>query len=858
MITMFRLKPLTVSLLLLSGMSVPLVAGAEIDVAQLDTTDTANQLGWQADPDANLCGGNYIEPLLGSTDPNISIDPNQAVQIDAQSGDIHSDGLSTFNGDVSVTQPGRWLRADTLQLWRNAQTQSIERADMQGLVLLREPSKLTVGNSASIKLNQGQGTYYDVIYRMALPLQPIILTPIDSHSCSVHGVVTQGKAARFMQLGKGLYRLRNATYSTCSPTNSSWHLKAKTIDLNNQSGRGVAHSAVIYAHQIPVFYTPYFNFPLDKRRMTGFLSPTYGNSTTGGIYVSTPFYWNLAPQTDMTVTPSLYSKRGTQLATTNRYLTQSSKGEISMAALPNDQAFSSFQSSAPAEYPQSTYPSLTRLLNDDNDRWYYSLKDETHLNSHWQGHVDYTQVSDDYYQEDFNLPSLTTAQLLQQADMSYSNTHWNGRLMLQNYQTLHPVNLLSNSNQYKRMPDLSVNANYPDVHYFDYNFIGQSVYFTRSLNPGETYNSDSGQPTSGTRVNLQPGITLPFVAPAGYVKPTLQLQSTQYNLQNQTTGYDPDVNRSLPIFNIDSGLYFDRDTQWFGTDYQQTLEPRLYYLYVPYQDQYELPLFDTGSQPFTFDQLFTTNRFTGIDRMGDANQVSLALTTRFLDSDSGMEKAKFGVGRIFYAENRRVMLCTTPGCTDSSYTMGSTSSTESASPIVGLANYNLNKDWSATGNLAWDPIYHQTENGNVSFQFKPKPNHIINVGYNFIRYGDQNSPATESPTDPSNNLNQLGGSFVWPLTPSWQAMASWNYNISHDHSQTFLYGVTYNACCYAVRLSVGKTFTALNGDGNPMYNQQVYLQLVLKGMGGVGTSSAVSTLTSSIPGYEDEFNKATV
>ena len=254
--------------------------------------------------------------------------------------------------------------------------------------------------------------------------------------------------------------------------------------------------------------------------------------------------------------------------------------------------------------------------------------------------------------------------------------------------------------------------------------------------------------------------------------------------------------------------------------------------------------------------MFNTNRFTGIDRIGDANQISLALTTRFLDGDSGIEKAKFSIGRIYYAEDRKVMLCTTPGCTDSDTTIGATSPTETASPIVGLATYNINKDWSANANMAWDPLYHQTENGGANIQYQPKINHIINVGYNFIRYGDPNTPTTEDPSDASNNLNQIGASFVWPLNPSWDGLASWNYNISHDHFQTFLYGVTYNTCCYALRMAVGKTFTDLSGDGSANFNQQIYLQIILKGMGGVGTSNALNTLSANIPGYKDEFTSA--
>ncbi len=848
----FKLKPLTISLWLCLATSVR----ADQDVRQFSPSLAAAQLGWQSDPNANACGGRYIEPDLGSTDTNLALDMNQPLNIDAAASDLQNEGISTLSGGVTMTQPGRFIRADTVQLLRNANRKTLEQINLQGYVVMREPSKITVGNSATLNVTDNTADYYHVLYRMGLNFQPIYFTPASQHSCSVHGIIAQGSASEFNQVAKGLFHLIDASYSTCAPLSSSWHLKAKTIDLNHQSGRGVAHSATLYVKNIPVFYSPYFNFPLDKRRMTGFLMPSYGHTTNGGWFLSAPFYWNIAPSTDMTLTPNLYTKRGVQLATDNRYLTTSSSGTFKTAMLPDDQAFSSFQKSAPAEYPASQYPSLPRLLSDSNDRWFYNWKDTTVFDTHWRGGVDITQVSDDYYQEDFNLPSATAAQLLQQAHLDYSAAHWNSILLVQNYQTLHPVNLLTTSNQYARLPDFSFNANYPGEDSFDYNLAGQAVYFSRLLNPGEIYPSDSGNPTSGVRSNLQPGISLPMLSPSGYLKPTLQYQATQYSLEDQTTGYNSNIYRGLPIFNIDAGLYFDRNISLFNNDYQQTLEPRAYYLYVPYQDQYQIPVFDTSEAPFTYDQMFVTNRFAGIDRVGDANQITLALSTRFLDSNTGVEKAKFALGRIFYAENRQVMLCTTPGCTDSQYTIGYTSPTESASPIAGLASYNINKNWAANANIAWDPATHQTENGSLVAQYKPAINHIINVSYNFIRYGDPNNPPSTDPTASSNNLNQIGTSFVWPIHDAWDVLASWNYNLSHDHFQTFLYGVTYNACCYAVRLAVGKTFTDLNGDGSANFNQQIYLQVILKGMGGVGTTNALSTLGTNIPGYQDKFMKA--
>ena len=316
--------------------------------------------------------------------------------------------------------------------------------------------------------------------------------------------------------------------------------------------------------------------------------------------------------------------------------------------------------------------------------------------------------------------------------------------------------------------------------------------------------------------------------------------------------YPSQINRSTPILDVDTGLYFDRATNLFGSEYNQTLEPRLFYLHVPYRSQYEIPIFDTANQSFNFDQLFQTNRFKGIDRIGDANQISVALISRMLNSDTGIQQSKFGIGRIYYMENRKVQLCNQNNCEDSLFGVGVISPKERLSPVVGFFNYALNANWNFNSNLTYDPTTHETNNGNLNLQFKPYLNHIINFGYNYVQYGDTYSPATPSPTDPKNNLNQLTTSISWPLTQKIDGLAAWNYNVSHQHFQTYLYGASYNTCCYALRLGISRTFYALNSDGTPRFNNHLLLQFILKGLGGVGKQDTFTTFVNNIPGYEED------
>ncbi len=285
-----------------------------------------------------------------------------------------------------------------------------------------------------------------------------------------------------------------------------------------------------------------------------------------------------------------------------------------------------------------------------------------------------------------------------------------------------------------------------------------------------------------------------------------------------------------------------------------------YYLYVPYHNQRDIPLFDSSLQPFSFNQLFLTNRFAGSDRIGDANQVSLALTTRFLDNDTGDEKFSAGVGIIRYFQERRVTLCTTlVGCADDiPYSVGSSSRKSPVSPFVGQATYHFNTDWSVTGNAAWDPNNAQTQNGTASFQYSPLPNHIFNLGYNFIRQGDIFTlPTDKTPPkvgDPRFNLSQPTTSFAWPINDRWNVLGSFSYSLNQNHALTYFSGVEYNSCCWAIQVVVARQFSAFDVLGTPQYNTGVYVQWAFKGLAKIAANDPTSLLMNNIPGYQDNFN----
>lgn len=824
----------------------------------------AESLGWEALTTAEcptcLCGGFFADPIIAGASAILPPMTTAQTTLTAQSGTGQlNNGLSTLSGNLVIKQPGRIVTADKGTLTtKNGQYTDV---NLYGNVHLREIGRLIIAQHGHINLKNKSSELYDVIYRLFLPKgahvneQPVG-TPITPKTNGLNG---WGSAAELSQTVDKIIHMIKISYSTCPPNSRSWLLQAEQLDIDQATGRGYAHDATLYAHGIPVFYTPYFNFPVSNKRQSGFLFPTYSSSSESGLGIGFPYYWNMAPNYDDTITPRVYTKRGFEFNNDFRYLTPTSRGTISLSFLPDDREFSEFQDDALTEFAGN--PALQRLENDNNNRYYVSYQDFTKFNDNWSASINYTRVSDDYYLEDFgSTPAEIVAnQLLEQGKVMYSDDDWNFLANLQSYQTLHPVNQAVALNQYSSLPQFLLTSNFPiNNNAFNFELTSEFVNFTNSPNPGED------EPPQGTRFNFVPGIILPVANTAGFFTPQLQFEVTQYDLRDQTSDFPDDITRALPIFDIDTGLYFDRNFDFFGTPYTETLEPRIYYLYVPYHNQDDIPDFDSGLQPFTYDQLFRTNRFSGTDRIGDANQISFGLSTRFLDQDTGEQQLQAGIGIIKYFETRQVSLCNTPGCTDNesiingmltpeAYALGTTSPTEPTSPLVGQVIYNINHDWNVSANLAWDPQDHLTQNGNVNLQYNPLPNHIINIGYNFLRFGD---PLTDVPAaSTENDLSQPGVSVIWPISERWQLVGSWNYNYSHNHFQTYFYGLEYNSCCWAIRLVNAHTFTSINNEGMPQFDNTVYLQWQLKGLGTIGTSDPTSLLVSSIPGYQDEFGQ---
>ncbi len=825
----------------------------------LSRQEIADLIGWKPDPCAdNFCGGYYLEPVLFYKQKK-QYAPNEApVHLTADKTELSQVGPSALSGNVVVTQPDRRVEADSVYINRDPDTGQLSTLDAYGKVVLREPGKLVIADKAHIKLDDRSGSLSDVVYRMTFGnvIEPRSPVPIPAKEVKLEDTTAWGIAEKVIRRDSGVVDIINGTYTTCPPTeHTTWMVKADKMILDRDAGRGTARNAKLYFEDKPILYSPYFNFPLDKRRQTGFLFPSMGHSTDSGYEVSTPFYWNIAPNYDATITPKFMTKRILQLGGEFRYLTEKNYGNFHGSIVPHDPEFADFKDHLLDTNPPGT-PGRSRLKNEDDTRYFASWQNNTYFNEHWSSYVYLNHVSDDYYFTDLgDDPSqITNNQIINQGTMFYNSEHWHFKTNLQGYQTLHPLDQAPIDNQYRMLPQLVLNGNFPLVgDHFNIDLQNEAVYFDKDKNPGQ-----SMEPVTGSRINIQPGVSFPYYWAAGFLIPRVQVSTTTYDLQNQVRGTDgqrlaSNFTRVLPIVDIDAGLIFDRNFNFAGTDYIQTLEPRLFYLYVPYRNQDDIPLFDTDVQPFSFEQLFRTNRFSGIDRIGDANQISAALTTRFLNEDTGAEKMRASIGQIYYFEHRRVNV---KDSTEDLVTLeNSVPSDTPSSPIVGEIKYHLDQDWSVDSSIAWDPNFGETNNAYTFFQYKPDEDHILNLGYVFLKGGDQ--LLGKSPNSSENDLNQTDFSIAWPIAERWKGMARWNYNLSHTHAQTYFVGVQYDSCCWAIRLVAGREFQYLENDANsknkPVFDNKIYLEFALKGLGDAALNSASGMLTDGIPGFTDNF-----
>ncbi len=782
-----------------------------------ERTNIAKCLGWQEDASVPICHGFYQSiPLHSLTSGEI--------ELLADHVSLYSEGRSELKGHVEVKQGQQIVNAETAYIYRNPKTKQVTKIKLLDKVRYLEPGKLMFARKAIIHPAEKSGTVEDVLYQF--------------HSDRANALLPSWGRAKFIKrFANKDYLLRKVTYTTCSPRDKSWQIEAGEIELNYEKEFGIARNAKLRIHDKPMFYTPYLSFPTSNKRKSGFLIPIAGYSNVGGFDLALPYYWNIAPNYDATIVPHAYTLRGMMMGGEARFLTEHSSGSVGGNFLPKDQAFNSFLFEN-----QNQYPSLRGL---SSDRWSVQVHDNTTLTNNLRMNIDYQQVSDDYYMQDFssNFAVLTENQLLHRGDVTYVTDHWVLGGLVQSYQTLHPINQSAVADAYQRLPELFARMSYDNLPLnANFNMLSQFDYYRWPTNTTTV--------PEGPRYHLNPVLSLPNIKPWGYLTPSIQWVENYYDVKYQGEPTSNTFNRSIPRYALDSGLTFERDTQLMGDSGKQTLEPRLFYLYVPHKDQTNVPVYDSGYMIFSSEQLFRYNRYSGFDRIGDTNQLSYALSTRWIKENDGEEKASLTVGQIRYFSPRQVTLCYRQNgtCVDTPLILGYLSPNANYSPVASHGIYHVSSSWVVSGDYVWDTYTHATNNGNLNLHYMPATNHILSFGYSYLVNGN----LMQVQSDPLQNgaLNQATAAYAWPFNEKWSGLGAYSHNISKGYSMMTLLGLQYDSCCWAMRLLGGRAFQSVSPTTlTPRYNNNVYLQILLKGLGSVASSDPASAINTFIPGY---------
>ena len=597
-------------------------------------------------------------------------------------------------------------------------------------------------------------------------------------------VSSRGDAKLILFEGPDKKHLKNTRYTTCEVGVDDWYIKSSDMVLDSYTQTAVAKNASVEFKGVPILYTPYLSFSFSGQRESGLLSPTIGSTSKSGFEVFTPYYWNISPNKDATFATRYLSKRGVQLQGEFRYLGEEYSGIDNIEYLNNDQ-------------------------QTGDTRYIVNLKHAQNFGNGWYAGYAVEKVSDDKYFSELSthITSTSRVNLPQGANVGYSGSIWQFNAAVQQYQTLDKA-----SYPYQTLPRLSLSAD-KDWDIINTHLDSQYTYFER----------DAKAPiaATGSRAYAYPSISMPLLKSYGYITPKVGVSITSYALNNNNfvvNGANVSNNsatRTLPIFSLDSGLYFDRDVNIVKNSYTQTIEPRIYYVYVPYRNQDQLPVFDTGLADLNFSTLFSENQFTGNDRINNANQLSLAVTTRMIDSNTGDERLAATLGQRFYFTDQKVVL------------PGTLPTKRNTSDLIGSLTARLSSKWNFDTFLQYSPDTNNLIRSNLLARYNPEPGKLFNFGY---RYTDT-------------LLEQIDASGQWPFGRGWYGIGRWNYSLREKKNIEALAGIEYDAGCWQTRTVIQRVSTATANA-----NYALFFQLELGGLASIG-SNPLKLLKRDIAGF---------
>jgi LPS-assembly protein len=663
-------------------------------------------------------------------------------------------------GKVEVRKAGQNFYADTLRYDR-----ALNQIDASGNVRLEQSKMVVTGSALRLRLDTHTGFLTDPRYQI-LPAQDV-------------RIAGRGGAKKLEFAGAERYAAQDATYTTCPVGNDDWFLKVADLEIDQTKQVGTARNVLLTFKDVPLLYTPWADFSLNDARKTGFLPPTIGFTGKSGLDLTIPYYFNLAPNYDATLYPRLLGTRGLQLGGEFRYLMPAYQGTAALEYLPNDQT-------------------------DERSRWLAAINHDHRFNQRLKGEINFLRVSDDDYFRDLsNQVAVTSRSILpQEGSLTYEGDNWQAGLRVQQLKVLQDEDAPIDPTPYNRLPQLALTGTRNLAGSLQAALDSEYAYFRH--------------PTlvDGSRLILYPSVKMPYRADAYFVTPKLGYHFTRYQLEDDSTLPEQST-RSLPIASLDAGFFMERDFSFRSKSYLQTLEPRAYYVYAPFRDQSDMPVFDTAPLDLSFAQIFTENQFTGGDRVNDANQLTLALTSRFIDESSGLERLKVAFGQRYYFSSQRVTL------------PGTTARDSQSTDLLALLSGQINGAWRLDSGWQFDTDSGKTIKSTISAGYRPGAGRAASMGYRFL----------------DGSVEQLDAAFQWPLSVRLYGLARANYSLRDNRLIEGLAGLEYNGGCWVMRGVLQRIATAEKDVSNSFY-----LQLELNGMGRLG-ASPMNALRESIPGY---------
>jgi len=711
---------------------------------------------------------------------------NDDIHISSEHASIKQDQIAQFNGSVILVDKNQKIVADEL---------SFNRLKMQ---------IEAVGNI------HYQGKQINIFADTLSASKTDRSTEMTSASYQLDGNPGHGKAKILSINGDGLLSLVDSTFTTCLQEVPDWQIKASEINLSASGDFGEAYHAQFRVLDVPIFYVPYFSFPISKERLSGFLYPQIEQTTNTGLEVTAPFYWNIAENYDATITPRYMSKRGLQLQTEFRYLMDQQSGKIDFEYLDNDK----------------------EIATNDDSRYLVRLQHIGTFSEDFRAYVDYTTISDDNYLVDLGSKQYNSndAYLYQTGELAYFGEQWQATLQLQDFEVLG-----DHQPSYKTLPHIELSAQQP------LNFMpGQFELYSEITN----FQASEKDQIEANRYHVEAGFIFPITRPAWFLNSEVKIMHTYYQQDNisQGSAYEETVERTLPKIRIHGGINFDRELIAFGDTYRHTLEPQLQYLYVPEKDQSNIGLYDTTLLQDDFHGIFRDTSYSGLDRIAGANQYTWGITSRLLDKEN-LEIIRVSLGRIQYLGGNNSDLANDALLPDNSDI--SDNSNNKQSSVAADLFYRINHQWQVSGDIQYNTLEDFTNKGQINIDYQISKYNLVQLNHRYTRSVSGDS------------LEQVSLLTSFAINKNWAFVGRLTQDLQQDRSLESYAGFQYESCCWAIRIAYHRHINSnldpvsFTSEGREEFDTGISIKFIIKGLD--GKQSAIGTqemFDKSIFGYK--------